>query len=463
MKSRKLKLNSLLLFLISLISHLPFLWAGYGREEDAWAQALNAKMIWESGLYEVSRLPGHPLYELLLALLWPLNSSYFFFNLLSALASALAVVIFYRSATRLDLKRPFELSVAFAFIPVFFIAGNYTIDYNFALLFILSSFLLHLKRRFWLAGILLGIATGFRISSLGFLLPFLIFFWPRERSLKPLLISGLVALGVALLSFSPAWLIYGWGFLDFHKPPFPSLANILYKMSFGIWGIPLLVYLLIASLYRLVYRRESRLHEDRIPSRAMWAGVIVIAALQLAVFLRLPFKSEFFIPLLPFLFFLVGAYFSGRQIRGLAFAALASCFLLGFDYASDQRGAKPSAVHWSFTAGGKQVYLDLLQGPALIDRSKRLQKSEFIEDVQQHLKQLKSPSVLIAGWYWPELMLKFSDTGVVKLRYYLTAEEMRRYDRSGRQIFYLPEIDEANAKVRGHYLADSLAQPLFRP
>ncbi|MDZ7846272.1 MAG: hypothetical protein U5L96_05675 [Owenweeksia sp.] len=86
--------------------HLPFIGQGYGREEDAWAQVLNAQKIWETGVYEVSRLPGHPLYELLLSALWPLHSPVFF-NLLSTIATAGAVVIFYQITHRLKPQQSF--------------------------------------------------------------------------------------------------------------------------------------------------------------------------------------------------------------------------------------------------------------------------------------------------------------------------------------------------------------------
>ena len=149
------KINILFLFLLNLLARIPFLFAGYGREEDAWGQVLTAKTTWESGIYEVSRLPGHPLYEFLLAFLWPVEHSYFFFNLQSALATSLAVVFFYWILKEWKKDNAMALAVSFGFIPVFFIAGVYTIDYNFACLFILASFY-QLQKKNWIwAGILL--------------------------------------------------------------------------------------------------------------------------------------------------------------------------------------------------------------------------------------------------------------------------------------------------------------------
>ena len=83
------------LFAIALACRAPFLWAGYGKEFDAWSNALNARIIAETGIYEVSRLPGHPLQELLLSALWSQSNSYFVFNALidSRRNSQLTIII----------------------------------------------------------------------------------------------------------------------------------------------------------------------------------------------------------------------------------------------------------------------------------------------------------------------------------------------------------------------------------
>ena len=48
-----------------VISRLPFLWLGYGEDPDTWRVARSASTLWESGLYETSRMPGYPLHEII--------------------------------------------------------------------------------------------------------------------------------------------------------------------------------------------------------------------------------------------------------------------------------------------------------------------------------------------------------------------------------------------------------------
>ncbi|WP_417591833.1 hypothetical protein [Owenweeksia hongkongensis] len=451
----------ILLFAANVLARLPFINAGYGREEDAWAQAQNAKQIWETGIYEVSRLPGHPLYELLLAGLWPINHSYWLFNLLSVLVSSLSVVYFYKICNKLNLLNTLALSVAFSFIPVFFIAGTYTIDYNFGLLFILISLYQLLRGKYWLAGIFIGLATGIRISHLGFILPWAIIIFTRTHSLKFVLRMGLTSLLVAAIAFSPPLLQYGMGFLDFHKPPYPSTIKVLYKMSVGVYGIPLLLffaYFFFTNIRKPFSFWTLHSYYSRMP-RGFYISLLLIFAMQLVVFLRLPFKSEFFIPFLPFLLMYLGVLMNRKQAISLAIVSIASCFFFGFDYYNPYRGAPPSPLGLRFEGNDKSLFFDPIQGPAIIDIRKRNTKIQFVEEFNAWAKKQSAPTYVIAGWYWPQIDLKQQYPSNVEVDYYATEEEVRNAHKNGKSIFYLPEINEANAQINSHYLADSLGKP----
>lgn len=440
---------------------IPFIFAGYGREEDAWAQALNARIIWETKIYEVSRLPGHPLYELLLAGLWPIEHDYWFFNGLSALVSSLTIVTFYYIALKLRLKSPMLLTIVFSFIPAFFIAGTYTIDYNFGLFFVLLSFLQLLHKRYWWAGLLIGIATGIRISHFGFLLPWLIMIWPSSQRWKAIGIVIISASAIATLAYWLPISTYQTEFLDFHKPPFPSWPNIIYKLSFGLWGVPLLMF--IGGFVFLHLRKPMSFwllkdSELKLPKNFP-ISMLLILGMQLFVFIRLPFKSEFLIPFLPFFILYVGSLMKQNTIAFFALSSLASCFLFGFDYRSEFRGGHASAVALNFKAGGKQLFFDPIKGPAIIDQSKREVKSAMVSKVLNWMDDRQRPTYLIAGWYWPEIELRKDRSSEVKTDYYATAKEFEAAKAQEMEVFYLPEINEANAKINAHYLADSLGKP----
>ncbi|HSH68090.1 MAG TPA: hypothetical protein VLB84_20335, partial [Bacteroidia bacterium] len=91
--SKKESLIFIFLFFIVFISRFPFLWAGYGVEEDSWAIALAAFHTKCTGIYEPSRLPGHPFQEYIYSALWGPHSV-FIFNALSAFVSSIGAVFF---------------------------------------------------------------------------------------------------------------------------------------------------------------------------------------------------------------------------------------------------------------------------------------------------------------------------------------------------------------------------------
>lgn len=447
--------SDLSLALITLLSHLPFLSEGYGREFDAWSNVLNAKIISANGQYEVSRLPGHPLQEFLLSALYPYFHQAFFFNLLSALAAVAAVLFTSSSLRKLNLPS-FWPAFCLAFTPALFLAAGSIMDYTFALAFIMGSFNRLLKKQYLWAGLLLGLATGFRISSLTLALPFFIML-RGQLSPRQWFFYGLSAFLMGGIFYLPAFFTYGWAFLDFHKPPFPGWASVLYKLSFGLWGLPLLLFIPISLFFPA---KEAWPASFKKPN--WWWGLLIIFLLQAMVFARLPFKSEFFIPFLPFFWISLGAYLQRRLWPWLAGAAVAGVFLFGFDYHNPWRGAKPGVAALKFTAGGKSVFFDPLKGPALLDREKRRNKSLTIKAARAKLKASPGKIWLISGWYWPELELKayperhHSD-------HYSSQRELDSARAAGYEIRYLPEIDQQNQIMEGHYLADSLGKDLLQP
>lgn len=443
-----------LLFILAFVFRLPFLKEGYGREFDAWSNALNAKILSETGVYEVSRLPGHPIQELLYSVLWSMSPNYFLFNLFSAIVSAWAVFSFFKILEFHKVEKAFEWALAFNFVPVFFIAGTSAIDYNFALAFILAAYHQFLKGNYAWSGFLIGCATGFRISSIGFAAPF-IFLLPYKHWLKawPLV---LVALLTAAGSYSLPYLTYGWAFLDFHKPPFPGWSSILYKLGIGIWGIPLL----LAILLSLPNWFRAKRWERPFGAWPLELILLLIIGMQLLVFMRLPFKAEFFIPAIPFIMLLWALRAPNFIARYVHYIALSSLLFFGFDYLDPYRGAEPLKSALSFEAGGKQIFLSPFQGPLSIDQSKRRVKSMTVALAIQRLEKIEEPVWLVAGWYWPELQLKLN-SNVHYFDHYSSVEELAAAQKAGFRILYLPEIDQQNSLMHPGSELASIGAPLL--
>ena len=213
---------------IVLLSRVPFLFSGYGLDSDSWEIALTAKHIAETHAYEASRFPGFPVHELVCSLFY--NGSYVALNLLSTIISTIGFLFFAITLKALRFKNVFLASFALAAVPVIYIHSTTTIDYTWALAFILIAFYFVVKDRPVAAGIFLGIAIGCRITSGAMLLPFAIMISQTQevrknifRIIKLALTTGFTG---ALL-FLPAWLKYGFAFLSYYDIPYPSIPNVL--------------------------------------------------------------------------------------------------------------------------------------------------------------------------------------------------------------------------------------------
>ena len=175
---KKEYLNQWLVLLIIFLSRIPFLNNGYGAEEDAWGLAITAKNISLTGVYEASRLPGHPFQEIIYALIS--NQGAFVFNLLTAIISTIGIGFFISSFRKLNLPHAITAGIILAFIPVIYINSINDMDYTWALSFIMIGFYFLLKKSPILSGIFIGLAVGCRITSGAMLLPFA--FWLFDKN-----------------------------------------------------------------------------------------------------------------------------------------------------------------------------------------------------------------------------------------------------------------------------------------
>jgi len=266
----------------------------------------------------------------------------------------------------------------------------------------------------------------------------------------------LVTLITAASAYSMPYLTYGWDFLDFHKPPFPGWASVLYKLGLGIWGVPLLLALGISLPNFFKQINISSLSKGF----SLELVLLIIIAMQLVVFLRLPFKAEFFIPALPFIMLLWALRAPKWLSKYIHYLALSSLLFFGFDYADPYRGAEPldSAIY--FEAGSKTLFMSPFQGPLSIDQSKRRVKSNTVNRAISRLTELEEPVWLVAGWYWPELQLKMGES-VHYFDHYSTKEELRAAQKAGLRILYLPEIDQQNALMHEGVHLQAYGEPLL--
>ncbi len=169
---------------------------------------------------------------------WALNGA-------SALACVAAVWAFVASARRLGCRDALLAGFALAMTPVFFVNSVTSKDYLWALAFVLASLWSVLDRRSVLAGLLLGLAGGCRITSLAMALPLALILlgqMEKARGGRELLAFGLTTFTTTLVVFAPVWLRYGTGFLTFYENHSrPGWESIVSHAGREVWGTVLLL------------------------------------------------------------------------------------------------------------------------------------------------------------------------------------------------------------------------------
>lgn len=325
--------HALLLFAAAFfLARLPFLFAGYGSDTDAYRVALSALYLWSSGEYLPSRLPGYPLHDLATALLiWggPVLT-----NLFTAIVAFIGVILFDRIVLALHVPGRPWLLVAMGFTPWLLVNSTTTIDYHWALTAMLASYLAVIRNRPTLAGVLLGIAGGFRITAIAFALPLLLLLvthsrldrsdGPPHRHARSLLreICSLCAATTIVLVAAYAPVLWTYGLRFWSYAPSSASPDVIIQMvgqrALGVIGA-LVTIAVVALSWRRLLTLPHLIRSD--PHVLMWILTVLIYAL---IFLRLPVDAGYLIPIYPFAFLLIARVLARWALATIVIAVLLS-------------------------------------------------------------------------------------------------------------------------------------------
>ncbi len=367
-----------------LVSRAPFLGYGYGTDPDAWRVALTGQYLVHHGRYFPSRLPGNPLHELVLAPLVP--AGWIATNLATTLISLGGVYLFARIVGALSLPNRGLLTLAFAFTPLLFINSVASMDYMWALTFILGAYLAALKDRPLWAGVLCGIAVGFRLQSVIILLP-LAYLFLRTGDWRRSVPMALGAGGVGALAFAPVLAAYGTSFWNYYDASvdYETVLRLLGKESLGILGSLAVVGGLVFSARRLA-ALPADLRAD--PQVGVW---LLVIAVYFVTFLRLPHEIAYLIPVFPF-----GYLFLGRYCSRAAMIVMT--------------GAVLTAGLVDITTPGEAINLDQVRsarigrGLVLSNADTMKNQREFVRDIVD--APVPDHSVVLSGFVYPQLAMR---------------------------------------------------------
>lgn len=445
-----------LLLAIIFLSRIPFIFSGYGSEEDAWGLILIARNIAATGVYEVSRLPGHPVQELLLTLIWQWPS--WLLNLLTVLFSTAGIAAFMLALKKLLVQNYLYAGALLAAVPVIYINNTNVMDYTWALSLTLFSLYAITHKKYVLAGTLLGLACGFRITAGAMAIPFALIIWGQELRFSMLFRFAISIAITTIICYIPAWMVYGKGFFTYYEYfPYPPFLKNIYKATIGAWGIPGMVALITGVWFSL--RKLQQTNSTNLTHKYLLVAAVITILLYSYSFIKIPQKSAFVIPMVPYIILIFVILCKENHLKWITMLMILSCFFAGIQLDDKLRGSTPTFASMPMQIGNTNVTFDLLQGPVTADDSKRKNKIAYAKQIATALSEIKNPTVLIAGWWQNEVnyFRISSPNPQTEVVYYIDEATIKDYQDKGYQLFFLPEQDFYNdLRFKGNFTLDKV-------
>jgi hypothetical protein len=427
-----------------LLTRLPWIGSGYGSDPDGYRVVIAARQIARGGEYDVSRLPGFPIYEYLTAL--SASAPPWVSNAVTALCSVASFVLFALIMRELGVRRYLLLALAFAMTPVIYLSSCCTMDYIPALTGQLAATYAVLRRRPALAGVLLGLGVGCRITAGALVLPlclWILLTTPLRPALRQCLTFGFTLLIVSVLSFLPVWHRYGADFFAFYDngwyPPLDLVYTRAVPLVWGALGSLALLALLCAAPAYFGFTRRA-LAEPR--TRAALTLALTAVALYLIAFLRLPDEAGYLVPAVPFVLLSI-ALLSPPWAAGTLAVALMLSPWVAFDH------ARPT-----------------LDGPIIEDHRVRESQQRSTQAIIEAVARLPGRAAIVSGWVLPRLHLALDGEREGPHQFIYLVEnpaDYQHYLDDGWDLYYLPGVDLYESQAHDLELADLGARLLAVP
>jgi hypothetical protein len=427
-----------------LLTRLPWLGHDYGSDPDSYRVLNTARHLARGGEYQASRLPGYPAYEYLSAL--SAGSAPWVSNAVTALFSVAAFILFALILHALQVRRYLLLALGFAMVPVIYVSSCCTMDYVPSMTLMLAATYAVLRRRPILAGLLLGLAVGCRITAGALVLSlclWMVLSLGVRRALLPCLNLGVTTLLIGALCFLPVYLVYGWGFFAFFdNDGYPPIDVVFARATTLVWGqigFVALIALICAAPFYIGNARRMLLQPSARHALAMAMSVV---ALYLIAFLRLPDEAGYLVPLVPWVLVLVALLAPSSGLIALTAALLLSPWIAF-------HGMHPT-----------------LEGAILEDHLVRESQDQATHAVIEAVRALPGRAAVVSGWVLPRITLNLDGDRLGAHQFIYLVEDdddYRHYVAEGRQIYYLPGVDLYESQAHQLELSELGAHQLDVP
>ena len=424
-------------FIIIIISRVLFLGNGLGTDGDGWRLVKSGYWFAKTGIYEPSRFPGYPVPEFFYGIVYLFNISDFrIINLFTVLVFVVGLFYYYRILKdQLKTSYPLLIITTFAFTPIIFVNSIATMDYLWSLSFIIISFYYLLKGNYNLSGILLGIASGCRPTALILLVPYFYYIKQVKGNYfnKQFIRLTLLAVLVSFIIYSPLIIKYGLSFLTTYPSNYPSVALILGRIFIKNIGLPGTLALFVFALAAIYGGKTNSLYKQK---KTIINTCLLIIAVFLILFFKLPSGGAYLIPVIPFLFIVLYYLFPGKLFISFCLAVILSSFLFSYD------------------ARGLRV-----KGPVMIEAEKRAEEMNYLKQVYSNINKFSDTTIVLAESFNPKIELygllnNLKIPANILLKDGLSKDSLIYYQKKNYGIYYLKGIDKNLKEMYGYSLSD---------
>ena len=444
--------NLTVLALVFVLSRLPLVNLGFGLDADAWRIANTAFDLRHHTWYHASRFPGYPLPEFVNALI--IEQGWLATNILTMILAFVSVLVFIRILRALNHQHHAMVIITYAFLPLLWINSTNTMDYTWALCFIMCAWLFAIKQHWIMSGLMMGLAVGSRLPTLVIVLPFLYLCYSANRKVMDILRFLITAMITSIVLYVPLFWTYGLEFLHRYQAE-TGLVRLGYLAikHFGLLTLVALIVLLFTSFRQM---RRVFIEKDRHTMFVLFASLTGLTA-----FLAMPYHIEYLIPIIPFA--LAFIFRVGKKWLLLPFTVLAMSH------------ACVSIMNIQHIGHGRVRTSLCASGSVIRNITERKQQIAFVQDIMQ--ASINDRSVVIIGTWLP--VLAYSDGNVssvsntkrmydanrsgegvqdfqrnVLYRYLLTRRELEDLLEQNYTVYYIEGMREFTITVHGYDLAD---------
>ena len=447
------------------LSRLPFVSStSYGTDADASRVAVVARQMAETGQYTASRNPGHPVQEIPYTFIS--NQDPFLFNMATVLMSVIAVAFFGLFARQMGLDDYIWAMVAFAFVPVVYINSTNATDFMWSLAFAFGCLYFASIEKPVVAGIMMGISLGCRVTGALYGVLVLMLFLPSDgpvwrldsRWWRQSVTFGVSALVSAVVVFLPPWLTYGSSMFDAGHANQGFVKTMQY-MTTSLWGV--LGCAAVATAFGLwLWPVRTGKLTDRPISVQCGVGVVVVIAGYILWFLLYTGKAAYLLPVVPLVIFLAGFALPKTGFRTICAALILSPFVLGISQQSYLLAEPQTCCRIDVPVGGKTLAVFPVYGQVLLDNSRKTLESANVE----YLRTLDLPEDAVVVSYVYLLKIKALIPEVAdRFVYLLSRNDLDTLRGQGKQIYYLQDAAEHSVRMYGVDLAAEGAQVIRLP